>query len=394
MIDKRTKASLSDKHILCFGTSPAFYIQTPLRIEWFGAYSSLHGSSRLTSAVNVYMNASVSQNNDKVIRIISKQYPAINIALDKPMDDYEKGSSSSLIQQLIYQVKQIPIQLNQGLSIFIDHETKHQFQYGFTSGFLLTVLEAIVYANKNKMSIKTEEKIKILSLVEHQQMPSPFYLSDALSMVQGGMNLYESDSHHDPIYQSNQDPITQFKVATLSIQHYSFQANLSMKNIVEQMNIISQHYQQKRLIDVDPLTFYHQERDLSLLYGTKAIAKVKHFFQEHLATKQAYLALEKEDEHLFFKLFKQAQLRDFELLEHHQVINFSENKIGNIIKWLSNAFPDIAFRLHGFGFQADFVLFIPNTLFPDIFKRIKKQFYQEQIRELHIVKRGIRVFKA
>jgi galactokinase len=160
------------------------------------------------------------------------------------------------------------------------------------------------------------------------------------------------------------------------------------------MNIIAQHYQQKRLIDIDSLTFHHQERDLSLLYGTKAIAKVNHFFQENLALKQAFLALEKEDELKFFNLLKQAQLRDLELLEHHHVSSPSENKIANTIKWLQNTFPQVSFRLHGFGFQADFILLIPNDSFRDMFKRLKKQFYQDHVKEIRIVNQGIRIFKS
>ncbi len=213
-------------------------------------------------------------------------------------------------------------------------------------------------------------------------------------MVEGGTNLYEIDSQHYPIYQQHQGTFKDYKLVALSIQNFVHQAYLGIKNIIEQMNIIAQHYQQKRLIDIDALTFHHQERDLSLLYGTKAIAKVNHFFQENLVLKQAFLALEKEDELKFFNLLKQAQQRDFELLEHHLVSSPSENKIANTIKWLQSTFPQVSFRLHGFGFQADFILLIPNDSFRDIFKRLKKQFYQDHVKEIRIVNQGIRIFKS
>ena len=394
MIDKKTKESLADKHILCFGNTPEFYIQNPLRVEWFGAYSSLHGSSRLTSAINAYMYASVSQNKERVIRIISNHYPAINISLEKPTRDKELGTSYSLIEKLIYEIKLTQLNLKDGLNIFIESEKKHGFHFGSSSGFLLTILEAIIYASKNKVTFKTEDKIKLLANVEHHQLTTPLYVSDALSMVEGGTNLYEIDSQHYPIYQRLQGTFKDYKIVALSIQNFVHQAYLGIKNIIEQMNIIAQHYQQKRLIDIDSLTFHHQERDLSLLYGTKAIAKVNHFFQENLALKQAFLALEKEDELKFFNLLKQAQQRDFELLEHHLVSSPSENKIANTIKWLQSTFPQVSFRLHGFGFQADFILLIPNDAFRDIFKRLKKQFYQDHVKEIRIVNQGIRIFKS
>lgn len=394
MIDKKTKESLADKHILCFGNAPEFYVQNPLRVEWFGAYSSLHGSSRLTSAINAYMYASVSQNKERVIRIISNHYPAINIALDKPFREKEIGTPYSSIEQLIYEIKLTQLNLKVGLNIFIESETKHGFHFGSSSGFLLTVLEAIIYISKNKASFKNEDKIKLLANVEYHQLTTPLHVSDALSMVEGGTNLYEIDSQHYPIYQRLQGTFKDYKLIALSIQNFVHQAYLGIKNIIEQMNIIAQHYQQKRLIDIDALTFHHQERDLSLLYGTKAIAKVNHFFQENLALKQAFLALEKEDELKFFNLLKQAQQRDFELLEHHLVSSPSENKIANTIKWLQSTFPQVSFRLHGFGFQADFILLIPNDAFRDIFKRLKKQFYQDHVKEIRIVNQGIRIFKS
>lgn len=394
MIDKKTKESLADKHILCFGNAPEFYIQNPLRVEWFGAYSSLHGSSRLTSAINEYMYASVSQNKERVIRIISNHYPAINISLEKPTRDKELGTSYSLIEKLIYEIKLTQLNLKDGLNIFIESETKHGFHFGSSSGFLLTILEAIIYASKNKVTFKTEDKIKLLANVEYHQLTTPLHVSDALSMVEGGTNLYEIDSQQYPIYQRLQGTFKDYKLIALSIQNFVHQAYLGIKNIIEQMNIIAQHYQQKRLIDIDSLTFHHQERDLSLLYGTKAIAKVNHFFQENLALKQAFLALEKEDELKFFNLLKQAQQRDVELLEHHLVSSPSENKIANTIKWLQSTFPQVSFRLHGFGFQADFILLIPNESFRDIFKRLKKQFYQDHVKEIRIVNQGIRIFKS
>lgn len=394
MIDKKTKESLADKHILCFGTTPEFYIQSPLRVEWYGAYSSLHGSSRLTSAINAYMYASVSLNKERVLRIISNHYPAINISLDKPSYDLEKATPSTFIDQLIYQIKQSHLNLKDGLNIFLESETKHGFHFGSSSGFLLTVLEAIIYVSKNKASFKNEDKIKLLANVEHHQLTTPLHVSDPLSMILGGTNLYEMDLQQYPIYQRHQGTFKEYKVVTLSIQNFVHQAYLGIKNIFEQMNIIAQHYQQKRLMDIDSLTFHHQERDLSLLYGTKAIAKVNHFFQENLALKQAFLALEKEDELIFFNLLKQAQQRDFELLEHHQVSSPSEKKIANTIKWLTVNFPQIAFRLHGFGFQADFIILIPHASFSEIFKRLKKQFYQDQVKEIKIVNKGIHIFKS
>jgi galactokinase len=390
MIDKKTKESLADKHILCFGVSPEFLIQTPLRVEWFGAYSSLHGSSRLTSAISAYMFASVSQNKERVIRIISNHYPAINISLDKVTSDFEKGSSQGLIYQLLNQTQ---LHLKNGLNIFIESETKHGFHFGSSSGFLLIVLEAIAFVSKSKSAFRNEEKIRLIHHVEQNQMITPCHLSDALSMLEGGTNLYQMDGQNYPIYQKSLGSFKAYKIIALSIQNFVHQAHLGIKNILEQMNIIAQHYQQKHLMDIDSLTFHHDERDLSLLFGTKAIAKANHFFQENFALKKAFLALEKDDEKTFFNLLMQTQQRDVELLEHHQVSSPSELKIANTIKWLHTTFPNIAFRLHGFGFQGDFILLIPNESYRETFQRLKKQFYQDHVKEIKIVNQGIRIFK-
>ncbi len=394
MIDKHLKNSLADKHILCFGQSPTLFIQNPLRVEWFGAYSSLHGSSRLTSAVNAYMYASVSAQQGQVLRIISNQYPAINIALEKTSSDHEKGSAYDVIYQLIQHLKQHQIKFDLGLNIFIESETKHGFHFGASSGFILIILEAILFISKNKPLMSNEEKLKIVQSVEHYQYNRPLHTFDALSMLYGGSNLYEIDSQDHPLSQRHQGSFKQYKIISLSIQNFIYQAHLSIKNILDQMNIIAQHYQQKRLIDVDALSFHHDERQLALLYGTKAIAKANHFFQEMLALKQAFLALDKDDEISFYNLLKQAQNKDFELLEHHLVSSPSELKIISTIKWLKANFPQMAFRLHGFGFQADFLLLVPIESYRETLNRLKRQFYQDQVKEIKIVNQGIRIFKS
>ncbi len=392
MLDKKVKQSLTDKHILCFGNSPSFFIQNPLRVEWFGAYSSLHGSSRLTSAINVYQVASVSQNQERVLRIISPHYPAINLSFDKTAFDADKGTTLDLIDQMIKSLKKQQINPYQGINIFIDSDHKHSFHFGTSSGFLLLILEAILISSKGKPSLTIEEKLSIIHSIEQLQLHRPIHFHDALPMLTGGSTFFEIDKQQIPIYQRKMGTFKQYKIVTLSFHNFIYQPHLSIKNIVEQMNIIAQHYLQKRLIDVDPLTFQHDARQLGLLYGTKAIAKANHFFQENLATKQSFLALEKEDELGFSHLLVQAQKRDFDWLEHHLVSSPSELKISNTIKWLKTHFPKISFRLHGFGFQADFLLLIPVDGYREIFARLKKQFYQDQLKEIRIVNQGIRVF--
>ncbi len=393
MIDKILRNSLIDKHILCFGQSPSFLIQNPLRIEWFGSYSSLHGSTRLTSAVNAYMYASVSQHSEPVLRIISNHHPAINISLDKPSLDHEKGSGLDFIYPLIQQLKQHRINLQSGLNIFIESETKHGFHFGSSTGFILIILEAILFASKNKLTLSDEEKLNIIQTVEQHHLNRPIHVFDALSMLYGGSNLYEIDSENHPLSQRHQGNFKQFKIISLSLQNFIYQQQLSIKNILDQMNIIAQHYHQQHLMQVDSLTFHHEEQQLALLYGTKAIAKANHFFLEKQALKQAFLALDKEDEISFFNLFTGAQKRDIELLEHHLVSSPSELKIASTMKWLKSTFPQIAYRLHGFGFQADFLLLVPNDSYRDTLTRLKKQFYQDQVKEIRIVNQGIRIFK-
>ncbi|MFZ9139704.1 MAG: hypothetical protein ACO207_04610, partial [Bacilli bacterium] len=217
---------------------------------------------------------------------------------------------------------------------------------------------------------------------------------DALPMLLGGTQIHAMDIQHNPIYQRHIGNLKQYKILSLSIVNYVYQPQLSMKNIVEHMNIIAHHYQQKRLADVDYLQFQHDEQHLLHLYGSKTLAKAHHFFTETLAVKQSYLAMEKEDEHTFFNLIKLAQKRDLESLEHHIVAAPSEQKITNTLKWIQATFPRIAFRIHGFGFQGDFILLIPIDEYKDVFHRLKKQFYADQLKEINFVNQGIRIFKS
>jgi galactokinase len=395
MIGKKQKQNLIDKHLLLFGRLPSYFIQTPGRIEWFGGYPSFHGGSRLTSTINRYLFASISSNQNQSIRIISSGFPVITLDLQQlnhlAMDDV---AATSLVKSIILQLTEDGHPLTQGIDVFIESELKGPFGLGSSSAFALTVLTILLHASHTEKSYHQAQIIQWVDRLEKTYFlrnPKSF---DAATLVLGGTLLVDYGFSNQPVYQTTGKSLHDFEVVLVDIKHTRLQESFYVKQILEQMTIIAHHYQKGSLVELDQLQVQHDLTDLTRMYGSKTTNKLNYFYQETQLAKLAFLALEKQDETSFFKQFMLSEKQGELLLDYHLIPQTQDQRLHNAIKWIQSHLPHVHYRLHGLGFEGPLLCLIPVEKYGDSIRLLKRQFHEQNLLPLAMIKQGIKVFKA
>lgn len=389
-MEKKTKQTLIDRHLICFGDVPTFYLQTPGRIEWFGGYSTLHGGHRLTSAINRYVYASVSTHNQRTIRIISSQFPAITLTFDDVTIHMDDHPSLNMVKTLLSLCHDHGFLFEKGINIFIHSELPYAYHLGGSTAFVATILGVLMSQQKRPHVLSKAEQSRLIQIAEQSVQRDSLYHDDSLSMLYGGTNLLPLANQEMSQFQNTMHTLDGYRLYLLNIKHQGTPPWLWMKHIVDQMNTIAHHYQQEQLLTIDQLQFQFDLADLTRMYGEKTTNKVQYFFQEMQRSKQAFLHLEKNDIPSFVQVLKQAAIADMTLLEHHLPPQQESKRIASTLSWLQQHLPQCTYRLQGLGFQGPIILLFPKedkTFFPIL----KKQFYLENILELKMVKHGSRL---
>ncbi|MFZ9704178.1 MAG: hypothetical protein ACO3BB_02825, partial [Bacilli bacterium] len=188
-MEKKTKQILIDRHLICFGDVPAFFLQTPGRVEWFGGYSTLHGGHRLTSAINRYLYASVSTHPQRTIRIISSQFPAITLTFDEVSIQPEDHPSLKMIKTLLSLSHHQGFSFEKGINIFLHSELPYVYHLGGSTAFVATILGVLMAQQKRSHILSKAEQSRWIQIVEQAAQRDSLYHDDSLSMLFGGTNL-------------------------------------------------------------------------------------------------------------------------------------------------------------------------------------------------------------
>ncbi len=395
MIAKATKRNLTDKHILCFGIAPAYFVQTPGKIEWFSGYPSFHGGSYLTSAIDRYLYASVSRNQFRTLRIISSGYPALTLSLDTTnetmMDDHP---SFALVKGLLKQLNIAGIQLQHGWDVFIQSELNVMQGLGSSSAFATTLLEIFLIGATLKEPISTLEKARWIQDIDIPNGLLPKHRLESLPSLEGGTFLIQHRTDGFSFFQRTIQPISNYRLLLLQVKHATYQDWLPIKQILDQMTIIAQHYQHRVLNQIDSLNYQHDLTDLSRMYGSKTTDKVNFFYQENQRINVSFLGLEKQHDGSLFNMFQESELAAEQLLEHHIIPQQSDQRLMSTIKWIKQHLPKAHYRIYGLGFRGPIFLMIPTSEYKMMYQPLKEQFYESSLHEIHTLKQGIRIYKS
>jgi galactokinase len=229
--------------------------------------------------------------------------------------------------------------------------------------------------------------------IEHFAVGQVSKIADALPIMMGGTLLLDHRKADEPVIQQVKTGFNDHRLLLLQVKTQVMHPRLLAKQILDQMTIVAQHYHHTYLRDLDPLDFQHELNDLTRMYGTKTIQKATYFYAEQPRTLIAYLALEKKDELTFVQQLKMSETATIEALDHLQIPDQTEQRLLATVHWLKTHCPEVAYRVHGMGFQGPILLLIPKETYRDIYALLKRQFYENALQEIKIVNNGSQVFK-
>jgi galactokinase len=386
------KKTLTDKFILCFGQQPSHIIQTASKIDLLGNYTSLHGGNALSVTTDLYLYAAMKVQPAQAIKIFSSGFPTITIAYnDLNIRPEEMKTSVALVKGLLAQF--IPkVSQPIGIQIFIQSFIPQHFGISSSSAYLLTLLHALYVTHH----IKPESALaqaQLVQFIETTYLQKRITLLDPLVIALGGMCYVEFQKEKDPVIDILDIDDKTYQFLLLDVKSSLGQVHLLEKQIKDQMNVIAQHYQANRLIEINQLQYQHDLVDLTRMYGSKTINKVLYFFQENQRTKLAYLGLSKQDALPLFVHMQQSLIAAQSLLENILIPGDVEQRLEKTIHYLNKYFPTMHFRVHGSGFAGPILCMVHASEYPVIYKKLVRQFHQQSIHPITLVKKGISIYK-
>ena len=387
------KTVLIDKFILCFGAKPTHIIQTASKIDLLGNYTSLHGGNALSATTDLYLYAAIKAQQEPTIKIFSSGFATITIAYaDLHVRPEEMKTSVALVKGLIAQC--IPkFHKSVGMQIFIQSFIPQHFGISSSSAYLLTLLHALYLIHKITPDTPRQQA-QLVQFVESTYLQKKLSLLDPLTIALGGVCYVEFHREQEPVIDVIDTLDESYRFLLFDVKSSLGQVHLLEKQIKDQMNVIAQHYQTSRLIDINQLQFQHDLVDLTRMYGSKTINKVLYFFQENQRTKLTYLGLTKHDALPLFMHMQQSLIAEQSLLENILIPGDVEQRLEKTIVYLNKYHPSIHFRVHGSGFSGPILCMIPARDYAATYKKLARQFYEQSLHPITLVKKGILIFKV
>jgi galactokinase len=386
------KKTILDKFILCFGQQPTHIIQTASKIDLLGNYTSVHGGNSLSVTTDLYLYAAIRAQSDPSIKIFSSGFPTIAIAYqDLNIRPEEMKTSIALVKGLL---AQFIAKVNQpkGLQIFIQSFIPQHFGISSSSAYLLTILHALYVTHRLKLDSALAQA-QLVQFIETTYLQKKLTLLDPLVIALGGMCYLEFQKDNDPTVDVIDFNDQTYQFLLLDVKSSLGQVHLLEKQIKDQMNVVAQHYQTNRLTEINQLQFQHDLVDLTRMYGSKTINKVLYFFQENQRTKLAYLGLSKQDALPLFIHLQQSLIATQSLLENIHIPGDVEQRLEKTIHYLNKYFPTMHFRVHGSGFAGPILCMIPTSEYAITYKKLVRQFHEQSLHPLKLVKKGITIYK-
>ncbi len=274
--------------------SPMKIVSAPGRVEIAGNHTDHNNGRVLAAAVNLDGVAAVTPRGDRLARVQSIGYPALEISLDDlSVHDEEKGTSAALIRGVAAAMQEKGFRIG-GFDAVIASDVMSGS--GLSSSAAYEVLISAVFdALYNGFSVDPVVRAEIAQYAENVYFGKPSGLMDQTASSVGG--LVAIDFKDAPVI----EPLTfSFADAGYSIvvvgtggSHDSLTDEYAA--IRREMEQVAAHFGEKTLRRVHPEQVVEEISALRRECGERAVLRALHYFKENARVKADVCAIKKND---------------------------------------------------------------------------------------------------
>ncbi|MBO4682428.1 MAG: hypothetical protein J5618_01040 [Bacilli bacterium] len=376
--NKETLNALFEK---AFNKGPSEYFISPGRLEIIGNHTDHNGGLAIVAGASLRMYAAASPTDTKKVRLFSDGFGMFEcMGKYSEPNPKEYGRTKALIQGVVSGFIKRGYAVG-GIDIAMTSEVLSGSGISSSAAFETLVCEVLNYMfNKGKVS--KMEMVKISQEAESLYFGKPCGLLDQIGSCYGDISIVDF-KNETPEVNSTEFPfklhifLTNPGGSHAGLTDYYASIPRDMKNVAKALgkNIL-------REVEEEEFDAYLSSpaRSLNEMERNRAI----HFYNENRRVKEAFDAINRNDEEAFINIINESGLSSSFVLQNTFVPGRKEHSPEEALEIAREAAPRSAHRVHGGGFMGTIISFVKDEEVEAFKKAITDKYGENGLVEVKI----------
>lgn len=336
----------------------------PGRTEIGGNHTDHQHGCVIAAAVNLDVIGVVSFHDEKVIRIKSEGYKAIEILLEDMNVHEEKSGSSEIVRGIAAKFTEMGVNVG-GFDMYTNSDVIGGSGISSSAAFETLIASSINYYY-NQGQTNAVEIAKIGQFAENAYFGKKSGLMDQMVSSVGGLVFIDFENIKNPEIEKIDFDLskTDYEIVITDTKGSHSQLTDEYVAIRTEMESVAGFFGEKVLRNVNEDYFWKKISEIRRIISDRAVLRAAHFFAENDRAKKECQCLKKNDFAGFLSLVRQSGESSMNLLQN---IYSSKNPIKQEISvgiMLGKRIlkENGAVRVHGGGFAGTIQAFVPKNL--------------------------------
>jgi len=360
-----------------FGDRDVQIYSTPGRSEVCGNHTDHQQGKVLATSINLDAIAVVSKSDENRIKLLSGEYPLIDICLDElAVIKSEQGTTRALIKGVAQGLKNEGYKLG-GFNAYVTSDVL--MGAGLSSSAAFEGLVGVIISGLfNDMSISPEVIAKVGQYAENVYFGKPCGLMDQMACCVGGLiHIDFSDSKHAKLEKVTCD-LNKAELSLCIVDTKGSHSDLTHEYaaVPAEMKKVAGYFGKEVLLGISEEEILSHISELREKAGDRAVLRALHLVEENKRVDKAFSALKDEDFDTFLDVIKASGNSSFKYLQN--VYSMSDLSHQNVSLALCISEMVIkgkgVCRVHGGGFAGTIQAFVKNESAMDYKKRMDDVF--------------------
>lgn len=369
---------------------------TPGRTEIGGNHTDHQRGCVLAGAISLDVIAAVSRNNQNVIRVLSKGYPADLIDLvDLRVKEREKNRSAALIRGVAAKIQKMGYPLG-GFDAYTTSDVLSGSGLSSSAAFEV-LISCIINALFCKEELSPVELAMISQYAENEYFGKPSGLMDQTACAAGDCIQIDFKEPGKPVGHRIDFDLNGYGYRLAIIHCGANHAYLTddYASVPADMTAVARAFGKDVLREVEEEEFYANLSMIRQSCGDRALLRAAHFFAENKRVGNMAQAILDHDIDSFFALVNESGRSSYELLQNiYSDKNPREQGLAVGLCLAERILAGTgACRVHGGGFAGTIQAYVKNELLDEFVSKMEAVFGAGNCYILNIRKPGcIKVF--
>ncbi|MBO4285978.1 MAG: hypothetical protein J5880_01440 [Bacilli bacterium] len=377
----QNKDILNELYEKAFHEGPSEYFISPGRLEIIGNHTDHNGGLAIVAGASLRMYAASAPNGTNKVRLYSDGFGMFECqAKNLEPNPKEFGRTSALIQGVVSGFMKRGYSVG-GINIAMYSEVLSGSGISSSAAFETLVCEVLNYTfNKGKVS--KMDMVKISQEAESLYFGKPCGLLDQIGSCYGDISIVDFKDK-TPVVESTKFP---FKLHIFLVNPGGSHAGLTdyYASIPRDMKNVAKALGKEILREVDEEAFdaylTSPSRSLTEMERNRAI----HFFNENRRVREAFEAINHNDEEAFINIINESGLSSSFVLQNTFVPGRKEHSPEEALEIARDAAPLSAHRVHGGGFMGTTISFVKDEEVEAFKKAITDKYGENGLIEVEI----------